>query len=172
MQTNGPTPTPDVAGLSRPARLMIGATLVTVPTIVYGGLTVLGVVTDGAAGAPAPAGLTDLQAALYRAGHAHAGVLLILSLLLQAFLDHARLPAGVTWSVRVAAPAAAILVSGGFFALAHAPPLRVLLYAGGVLVSYATVVAAVGLLRSLRGAPVRTPASAGPLRPAPGAARG
>jgi hypothetical protein len=170
MRTNDPTP--DGAALSRPARLMIGLTLITVPTVVYGGLTVLGVVTAGAAGAPAPAGLTDLQAALYRAGHAHAGVLLILSLLLQVLLDHARLSVRVAWSVRLAAPAAAILVSGGFFALAHAPPLRVLLYAGAALVAYATVAAAVGLLRSLRVVPERSEASTGPLRPAPGAARG
>jgi hypothetical protein len=36
--------------LSRPARLMAGVTLPTVPTIVYGGLTVLSVVTAGAHG--------------------------------------------------------------------------------------------------------------------------
>ena len=61
-------------GISRDARLMIGITLITIPTIVYGGLTVLGVVTSGAAGAPGPEALTPLQMALYRAGHAHAGV--------------------------------------------------------------------------------------------------
>ena len=34
--------------LSRPARLMAGLTLLTVPTIVYGGLTLLGIVTGSA----------------------------------------------------------------------------------------------------------------------------
>jgi hypothetical protein len=129
---------------------MIALTLVTVPTIVYGGLTVLAVVTGGVAGAPAPQDLTTLQATLYRAGHAHAGVLVILSLLLQVFLDHARLSSGVEWAVRIGAPAAAILVSGGFFGLAHAPGLRMLLYAGAALVVFATLATAVGLFRSLR----------------------
>ena len=83
--------------MSAATRLMIGVTLLTVPTIVFGGLTVLGVITHGAAGLPGPE-LTPLQTALYRAGHAHAGVLLILSLLLQVALDHVRLSAGAAWS--------------------------------------------------------------------------
>lgn len=137
--------------MSPAARLMIGVTLLTVPTIVYGGLTVLGVLTRGAAGVPAPQGLTDFQTTLYRAGHAHAGVLVILSLVLQVVLDHARLPAGLAWSVRICAPAAAILVSGGFFGLAHAPALRVLLYLGAALVAWSTLAGGIGLLRSLVG---------------------
>lgn len=138
--------------MSAATRLMLGITLLTVPTIVFGGLTVLGVITHGAAGLPGPE-LTALQATLYRAGHAHAGVLLILSLVLQVLLDHARIAAGAVWSARVAAPLAAVLVPGGFFGLAHVPSLRVLLYAGAALVVYATLAVGIGLLRSLRRAP-------------------
>jgi len=39
------------------------------------------------------------------------------------------------------------LVSGGFFAIAHLPGLRFLLYAGATLVIATTLVAGVGLLR-------------------------
>lgn len=137
--------------MSFAARLMVGVTLVTVPTVVFGGLTLLGVVTSGAAGLAPGIELTPIQQTLYRAGHAHAGVLVILSVVLQIVLDHARLGAGLSWSARVGAPAAAVLVSGGFFGLAHAPPLRTLLYAGALLVVWATVVAGVGLLRAARG---------------------
>lgn len=77
--------------MSRDTRLMWGVTLVTVPTIVFGGLAVLGVISGGLYGLPGPAGLTPLQVAFYRAGHAHAGVLLILSLLMQLGLDYVRL---------------------------------------------------------------------------------
>jgi hypothetical protein len=143
------------------SRLMTGATLVTVPSIIYGGMVLLNVVTGGAAGAAGPAGLSPVQVSLYRAGHAHAGVLLLFSLVLQGLLDHARLPAAFAWSARIAAPLAAILVSGGFFGLAHAPPLRVLLYAGAALVAYATVATGVGLLRSLRAAVAAAPAERG-----------
>jgi hypothetical protein len=139
--------------LSYAARLMTGVTLVTVPTIVYGGLVVLGVVTGGAAGLHPGIALTPLQTALYRAGHAHAGVLVVLSLVVQVLLDQARLPPGLSWAARVAAPLAAILVSAGFFTLAHAPQLRVVLYAGATLVALATATTGVGLLLSLRRAP-------------------
>jgi hypothetical protein len=134
--------------MSAATRFMVGITLLTVPGVVIGGLTVLGVVTSGAAGLPGPSALTPLQATLYRAGHAHAGVLVILSIVLQVMLDHVRLPGGVAWSARVAAPLAALLVSGGFFGLAHVPPLRVLLYAGATLIAWATLAVGVGLLRS------------------------
>jgi len=102
-------------------RLMAGITVVTVPTILFGGLTVLGILTAGAAGGPE---LTPLQYGLYRAGHAHAGALVMLSILVHVLLDHARLSNTVCWTARVAAPLAAILVSGGFFGLAHLPALR------------------------------------------------
>jgi hypothetical protein len=151
--------------MSSEARLMLGITLLTIPTIVFGGLTVLGVLTSGAAGIPPPT-LAPLQQALYRAGHAHAGVLLILSLFMQVALDHARLGRGVVWSARVAAPLAAVLVSGGFFGLAHFPPLRVLLYGGAASLVYSTLVVGVGLLRSLR-RPVRAAPSLFGLSPQP-----
>ncbi|HYD40304.1 MAG TPA: hypothetical protein VEB43_05700 [Anaeromyxobacter sp.] len=134
--------------MTRTARLFAGITLLTVPTIVYGGLTVLGLLTGGEAGlAPSGLSLTPEQYALYRAGHAHAGVLVILSLVLQLLADHAALPGRLAVSARVAAPAAAIFVPGGFFGLAHAPALRVLTYVGALLVSFATLTIGVGLLR-------------------------
>ena len=134
---------------SSEARLLLGLTLLTVPTIIYGGLTVLAVVTVGEAGLP-PAGLepTALQTALFRAGHAHAGVLLILSLVLQLALDGARLPDALRWSARITAPLAAILVSGGFFGLAFVPELRLLLYLGAGILAFATVTTGIGLLRA------------------------
>ena len=150
--------------MSRATRLMVGITLLTVPGVVFGGLTVLGVVTSGEAGLPAPE-LTPLQATLYRAGHAHAGVLLILSLVLQVMVDHVALPLRAAWSARVAAPLAALLVPGGFFGLAHAPPLRGLLYAGAASIAYATLAVGIGLLRSLRHA--GRDATAVARRPAP-----
>lgn len=134
--------------MSGAARLMIAVTLVTVPTIVYGGLTVLSIVTGGSAGVPGPHDLGPAQVSLYRAGHAHAGVLVILSLLLQVFVDQAALPLAVAWSVRVCAPAAAVLIAGGFFGLAHVSRFRFLLYAGATLVTYSTVATAVGLFRA------------------------
>jgi hypothetical protein len=133
--------------MSRDARVMIGLSLLLVPTAVYGGLTLLGIVTGGAYGAPGPQDLSPLQMTLYRAGHAHAGVLLILSLVLQIALDHVRLGQGAVWIGRLTAPGAALLVSGGFFGIAHVAGLKVMLYLGVVCVVVATVLTGVGLLR-------------------------
>jgi hypothetical protein len=84
--------------LSREARLVAGITLLAVPTIMYGGITLLGVLTKGTAGlAPRGLALDDTQWALFRAGHAHAGVWVIFSLVLQVLLDSATLPAKLTW---------------------------------------------------------------------------
>jgi hypothetical protein len=107
---------------------------------------VLGIVTAGQAGLPAPS-LSAEQATLYRAGHGHAGVLLLLSLILQLAAEHARLSAGIRLGVRVAAIAGAVLVSAGFFATAHAPAASIVLYAGAACVVFATLTAGVGLLR-------------------------
>lgn len=128
-------------------RLFLGITLLTVPTIVYGGLTLLGIVTRGSVGLPGPSSLTAAQAALYRAGHAHAGVLLLLSLILQIGLEHSTLPPELRLAARIAAPLAAVLLSGGFFGLAHLPALGFLLYLGALLVIFTTVTTGVGLLR-------------------------
>jgi uncharacterized membrane protein len=66
--------------MSPDARLMCGISVILVPTIVYGGLTILGVLSNGASGMPAPKNLSPSQIAFYRAGHAHAGVLTLRAL--------------------------------------------------------------------------------------------
>jgi hypothetical protein len=57
--------------MSVATRRMLGLTLLTVPTIVYGGLTVLGIVTSGAAGLPPPlAALPSRERTRRRGGRA------------------------------------------------------------------------------------------------------
>ena len=133
--------------MSDDARLFIGITIITVPTIVYGGLAVLGVVSQGRFGLHRIA-LTPEQTSFFRAGHAHAGVLLLFSLVIQLLLDQAHLPAPWIQFARVAAPSAAIAVSGGFFGIAFLPAFRFLLYFGAFLVAAATLLTGIGLLVS------------------------
>jgi hypothetical protein len=127
---------------------MCGISLILVPTIVYGGLTILGVISNGALGMPAPKNLSPSQIGFYRAGHAHAGVLTLLALFLQIALDSARLPLALILPARIGAVAAALLVSGGFFAVAHVRAFRGVLYAGAVLVAATTLTVGIGLIRS------------------------
>jgi hypothetical protein len=134
--------------MSPDTRLMCGISLILIPTIVYGGLTILGVISNGAFGLPAPKNLSPSQSAFYRAGHAHAGVLTLLALFLQIALDSAALPLVLVWPARIGAVAAALLVSGGFFAVAYVRALRGVLYAGAVLVAATTLTIGIGLIRA------------------------
>ena len=134
--------------LSREARSVSGIVLLTVPTIMYGGATLLGVLTSGAAGLrPGGLELTETQWALFRAGHAHAGVWVLFSLVLQVLLDTAVLDRGLKWVARIAAPLAAVAISGGFFGIAFVPAFRWLLYVGAISLAISVVLTGVGLLR-------------------------
>jgi hypothetical protein len=134
--------------LSRDARIVNGITLLTVPTIMLGGVTLLGILTGGTAGlAPEGLTLTETQWALFRAGHAHAGVWVNLSLVLQVLLDGATLSPGLKWSARIAAPAAAVAISGGFFGVAFQPAFRWLMYLGAAGLAVSVLLTGVGLLR-------------------------
>ncbi len=128
------------------ARIIIGSTIITVPTIVYGGLAVLSVVSGGRFGLHKGIVLTPEQTNFFRAGHAHAGVLLLFSLVIQILLEQAHLPAGWIYAARIAAPTAAIAVSGGFFGIAFLPAFRFLLYTGAFLMAGATFLTGIGLL--------------------------
>ncbi len=136
--------------LSREAKVLAGIILLIVPTVQYGGLAILGMLTHGAAGmGGAEAGLNAEQLALFRAGHAHAGVWLILSLVIQVLLDAARLPAATKWLARIAAPVGTLALSGGFFGLAFNTEFRFLLYFGALAMFCALILTGVGLLRNL-----------------------
>ena len=134
--------------MSPDARLMCGISLILIPTIVYGGLTVLYIISNGALGPGGPRNLSGTQVNYYRAGHAHAGVLTLLALFLQIAIDHALLPPSLVWPARIGAIAGALLVSGGFFAVAHVRGLRSLLYLGALVVAVTTLVVGIGLVRT------------------------
>lgn len=140
--------------LSREARLVSAITLLVIPTIMYGGWTLVGILTHGTVSPNPNVHLDDTQWALWRAGHAHAGVWTILSLLLQIFLDSARLSATAKWLARICAPLAAVLLSAGFFGVSVSVSLRWLIYLGALSMLIALLLTAVGLIRDFRsGAP-------------------
>ena len=137
--------------LTREAKVVAGIILLTVPTVQYGGLAILGMLTHGVAGAGgAEANLNATQLALFRAGHAHAGVWLILSLVIQVLLDSARLSSAGKWLARLAGPVGTLALSGGMFGLAFKSEFRWLLYVGAVAMFISLVLTVVGLFRGLR----------------------
>ena len=94
--------------------------------------------------------LDDTQWALFRAGHAHAGVWVVLSVVIQILLDAAVLSPALKWVARLAAPLAAVAVSGGFFGLAYSASFAGLLYFGGLCLVLALLLTGIGLLRRPR----------------------
>ena len=96
---------------------------------------------------------SPLQISFFRAGHAHAGVLVILSLICQLFVEHAALEPGFAGLVRVGIPLAAILIPLGFFLSVAFTPDRPnkwiwSLYAGALTLALSVVVLGVGLIRA------------------------
>ena len=95
---------------------------------------------------------TPFQVAFARAGHAHAGVLVTLSLVIQLFADATAL--AQPWSVlaRSGIPAAAILMPVGFFAASwgegRTSPSRLvaIVYLGAIVLALGALALGIGLI--------------------------
>lgn len=136
--------------ISRDAKIVSGIVLITVPTIEYGGVFLLSMLRHG----DATYMQNVLRQDLMRAGHAHPGVIIILSLICQLFADVAQLPSGLTWLVRLGVPFSAILLSVGFFVSVASPdaitvgPIIALVYIGAILLAASVLLLGIGLLRA------------------------
>jgi len=128
---------------------MSGIILITVPTIQYGGYFLLTSLMNKSSGYMD----NPLRQNFFRAGHAHAGVIVILSLVCQVLADAAMLPDAVTWLARIGVPLAAILIPLGFFLSITSPTasapngMVAFIYAGAVVLALSVVTLGVGLVR-------------------------
>ena len=133
--------------LSRPSRIIAGILLLTIVTVELGGYYLTTIVRGQVE-------LTDFQQAFARAGHAHAGVLVILSLVAVIMADAADLHGALGWVARVAIPIAAVLMSTGFFVSSlgtgrnEPNGLIIMLWIGAVSLGIGVVTLGIGLLRS------------------------
>jgi hypothetical protein len=80
---------------------------IAIPTVMYGGYALLGMLTRG--------GLSEFQQTFFRAGHAHAGVLLLMSLLYHYSMEQTKLSHGIKVAAAVAVLLGILAQSGGFF---------------------------------------------------------
>ncbi len=124
--------------LSDASRVLAGILLISLVTVESGGALMFKVVTGRQEA-------TSLQQSFFRAGHAHAGVFLILGLVAQILVDATTLTGVAEWVARSFVPAAALLLPGGFFLSAAGrgatAPNRLV-----VLIPVGAVVLAIGLL--------------------------
>ena len=131
------------------SRRAAGILLIIFPTVVFGGVSVLSLLINDPGYATNP-----LRQDLWRAGHAHAGVLLLLSLIALRYVDEAHLTERTRWLIRLAFPAAAILLPLAFFLSVLTPnattptPLINLAYLGAIVLVAAMLTLGIGLVRT------------------------
>jgi hypothetical protein len=98
------------------SRLLAGILLIVLPSVMIGGVSILSLLIGDPAYMQNP-----LRQDLWRAGHAHAGVWLILALVALRYVDEANLSNVMKWVVRGSIPIAAILVPAAFSYLCCCP---------------------------------------------------
>jgi hypothetical protein len=95
-----------------------------------------------------------LRQNMFRAGHAHPGVWLVLALVGMLYVDQTALSEGMKTLVRLTLAVAPVLVSLGFFLSVVSPKaerpngLIVLIYLGGLSLAVGVVTLGVGLLQA------------------------
>ena len=134
------------------SRRLAGIILVLVPAVAFGGASLLSFIVGEAPG------YLDNQVRqdLWRAGHAHAGIMLILSLVLLRYVDETPLAGAWLWIARHGVPIAAILMPAGFFLSTLSPEatepnaLIALVPLGGIALVAGVLTTGIGLLRAPR----------------------
>lgn len=135
--------------MSPESRRAAGILLVVLPTVIFGGVSILSFLISPESGYMN----NPLRQNLWRAGHAHAGVFLILSLVALRYVDEAVLSNGTKSFVRWALPAAAIFLPVAFFLSVMSPTatkpngLIYLAYVGAVVLAAGLATLGVGLIR-------------------------
>jgi hypothetical protein len=138
--------------MSRESRMLGGILLIVLPTVMYGGLSLLILLMGNSPGY----GDNPLRQNLWRAGHAHAGVYLVLSLVMLRYVDEAVLSPFWKWLARTGAPIAAILIPAGFFLSVASPTAKEpngllnLAYIGALVLAAAVLSLGIGLIRAAR----------------------
>ena len=130
------------------SRCLAGILLVVLPTVMFGGVSILSLLIGDSTYMKNP-----LRQDLWRAGHAHAGVWLILALVALRYVDEANLSNVMKWLVRGSIPIAAILVPAAFFLSVLSPDAKApngliyFAYAGAIVLALGVFVLGVGLVR-------------------------
>lgn len=92
----------------RDLRVFLIIAWIQLPTVMYGGYALLGMLNRGQP-------MSDFQRTYFRAGHAHAGILVLMSLLYYIFLSQTDLSMPTKVAASIAVIAGGLLQSGGFF---------------------------------------------------------
>jgi hypothetical protein len=134
--------------MSKKSQRLAGILLIVMPTVVFGGVSILRLLISDPAYAE-----NTLRQDLWRAGHAHAGVLLIFSLIALRYVDEAALSDRWKAVARNTFPLAAILMPTAFFFSVLTPDATEpniiinLAFVGAALLMIGMLTLGIGLLR-------------------------
>jgi hypothetical protein len=136
--------------MSSASRIIAAVLLLALLTVEAGGASVLTLLTRRV-----PGYLDNpLRQSMFRAGHAHAGVWIVLALVGMLYVDQAQLSDGLRTLVRATLVAAPVLMPLGFFLSVTSPGaqrpngLIGLVYLGGAALAVGVVTLGIGLLRA------------------------
>lgn len=132
------------------SRKTAGWLIIVLPTVIYGGVSLLQMIVS------MDAGYVDnpIRQDLFRAGHAHAGVLLILALVVLLYVDHTSYGPGPKRFIRHSIPLSAILLPIVFFFSVLDPQATepnafiYTAYAGAVLLAAGLLTLGFGLVKN------------------------
>ncbi|MGH2445194.1 MAG: hypothetical protein ACRDGD_04065 [Candidatus Limnocylindria bacterium] len=133
-------------------RRLAGILLILVPAVAFGGASLLSLILG-----QAPGYLENpVRQDLWRAGHAHAGVMLILALVMLRYVDDVNLSGPWKWLASHGVPVAALLMPAGFFLSILSPEatepnaLISLVFVGGLFLAGGVLTLGIGLVRAPR----------------------
>ena len=98
--------------MSEAARWMVALAFISLPIIAFGGSYLLTLLKRQVG----TENITPVQREYFKAGHAHAGVLVTLAIISQLILDFSRFDEWAVWFLRVGLFIAPLLISNGFWA--------------------------------------------------------
>ena len=134
--------------MSPETRKHAGILIIIIPTVIYGGVSILRFLIND------PAYMQNqLRQDLFWAGHVHASVLLILSLVALLYMDEANLSKAWKRIVTTFIPSSAILLPAAFFFSVLSPDATEpngfinLAYVGAVLLATGLIALGAGLIR-------------------------
>ena len=139
--------------MSRASQWIAAILFISLLTVQFGGHSLLTFIRTGE-----PGYLDNpVRQDLFRAGHAHAGVWILIALLGLLYVDRVNLSEAAQWVVRIGMAAAPILVALGFFLSVVSPRatkpngLIALVYVGAASLAVGVLTLGVGLIRGRPG---------------------
>jgi ABC-type multidrug transport system permease subunit len=97
--------------MSEATRWMVALAFISLPTIAFGGSFLLTILKRQVG----TENITSVQREYFKAGHAHAGVLVTIAIIGQLVLDYSLFNDILVWVMRIGLFVSPLLISGGFF---------------------------------------------------------